>query len=142
MLAFIYIEILQKRTYHRIGSGMARICQQELQSGRIRKFQDERAFAYNKVCRRTTVSSKKAGRGIALVEMAPTNIALFKQWQLSANRSIDGLKLVEDVSIGHVGDDDVLVEMQAASLNFMDLFVAKVGPMSVCLQQKPGKADD
>lgn len=59
--------------------------------------------------------------------MATSDTTVFKQWQISASSGIDGLKLVEDASVGQVGDEDVLVEMHAASLNFMDLFVAKVG---------------
>ena len=56
--------------------------------------------------------------------------APFKQWRLSADRSINGLKLIEDASSGQVKDEEVLVQMHAASLNFMDLFVAKVGTPS------------
>lgn len=58
--------------------------------------------------------------------MASTNINHFKQWQLSTTPGIDGLKFVEDASIGDFGEGEVVVEMHAASLNFMDLFVAKV----------------
>ena len=70
-----------------------------------------------------------------------TEDAPFKQWRLSADRSISGLKLVGDASISEVGDKEVLVEMHAASLNFMDLFVAKVRNLSLvfwykwCLQK-------
>lgn len=58
--------------------------------------------------------------------MLTKNIPPFKQWQLSATRGIDGLRLVEDASITQLGDEEVLVEMHAASLNFLDLFVANV----------------
>ncbi|TKA82251.1 hypothetical protein B0A55_01694 [Friedmanniomyces simplex] len=71
--------------------------------------------------------------------MAAAETQRFKQWQLSTTRGIDGLKFVEDASIGQVGDEDVLVEMHAASLNFMDLFVAKGGhPGMIELQANPG----
>lgn len=52
----------------------------------------------------------------------------FKQWRLGPKecRGIDGLQITQDASIGQPRDEEVLVEMHAASLNFMDLFVAKV----------------
>ncbi|KAK3618411.1 hypothetical protein LTR22_026389 [Elasticomyces elasticus] len=63
----------------------------------------------------------------------------FKQWELSTTQGIDGLKLVEDASIGKVGDEEVVVEMYAASLNFLDLWVAKGGhPGMLELEKSPG----
>jgi len=59
--------------------------------------------------------------------MATNDIRPFKQWRLTAKRTIDDLKIVKDVSIGQVGNEDVLVELHAASLNYLDLFVAKAG---------------
>ncbi|KAK3110668.1 hypothetical protein LTR53_014806 [Teratosphaeriaceae sp. CCFEE 6253] len=63
----------------------------------------------------------------------------FKQWQLTTTQGIDGLKFVEDASVGPVGEDGVLVKLHAASLNYMDLFVAKGGhPGMIELQPNPG----
>ncbi|KAK0942626.1 hypothetical protein LTR48_001122 [Friedmanniomyces endolithicus] len=71
--------------------------------------------------------------------MAGTETPRFKQWQLSTTLGIDGLNLVEDASIAQVGDEEVLVEMHAASLNFLDLFVAKGGqPGTLEQQPNPG----
>ncbi|TKA48071.1 hypothetical protein B0A54_01563 [Friedmanniomyces endolithicus] len=74
--------------------------------------------------------------------MAGTETPRFKQWQLSTTLGIDGLNLVEDASIAQVGDEEVLVEMHAASLNFLDLFVAKVSkPVSLSPTENDGKSE-
>ena len=75
-------------------------------------------------------------------KMAGTETPRFKQWQLSTTLGIDGLNLVEDASIAQVGDEEVLVEMHAASLNFLDLFVAKVSkPVSLSPTENDGKSE-
>ncbi|KAK0246750.1 hypothetical protein B0A54_16716 [Friedmanniomyces endolithicus] len=68
--------------------------------------------------------------------MAGTETHRFKQWQLSTTLGIDGLNLVKDASITQIGDEEVLVEMHAASLNFLDLFVARGGQPGT-LKQMP-----
>ncbi len=82
-----------------------------------------------------TGESGKQPRALPLrTEMAGTETHRFKQWQLSTTLGIDGLNLVENASIPQFGDEEVLVEMHAASLNFLDLFVAKVSKPRSCSQ--------
>jgi len=63
--------------------------------------------------------------------MASRTAKRFKQWQITATRGIEGLRLVDDASVDEVGNEEVLIELHAASLNFMDLFVAKVDALSL-----------
>ena len=55
--------------------------------------------------------------------MAPTTT---KQWVVSRNdKGFDGLELSE-VQIPEVGENEVLVKLNAAALNYRDLVIAKV----------------
>lgn len=55
--------------------------------------------------------------------MAPSNQ---KQWIIAAkDKDLDGLQLV-DAEVPKVGENEVLVKMCAASLNYRDLAIPKV----------------
>lgn len=54
---------------------------------------------------------------------APTSV---KQWVVADNKhEFNGLKL-QDAPIPKVGDNDVLIKIHAASLNYRDLAIARV----------------
>jgi NADPH:quinone reductase-like Zn-dependent oxidoreductase len=54
---------------------------------------------------------------------SPTSI---KQWVVTDNEhGFDGLKL-QDAPLPKVGDNDVLIKIHAASLNYRDLAIARV----------------
>jgi NADPH:quinone reductase-like Zn-dependent oxidoreductase len=54
---------------------------------------------------------------------APSQI---KQWVVTDNKhEFDGLKL-QDAPLPQVGDNDVLIKVHAASLNYRDLAIARV----------------
>lgn len=55
--------------------------------------------------------------------MAPTTM---KQWTISDTKNgFEGLKF-EDVAVPRVGENEVLVKLHAASLNYRDLIIPKV----------------
>lgn len=54
--------------------------------------------------------------------MAPTST---KQWRVEGQNGFDSLKFNEQGSIPEVGDKDVLVKIQGASLNYRDLIIPK-----------------
>lgn len=55
--------------------------------------------------------------------MAPSNQ---KQWAVTSTaKDFDGLQLVTDAPVPAVGDNDVLVKLRAASLNYRDLIIPK-----------------
>ncbi len=58
--------------------------------------------------------------------MAPTN----KQWRLNGFSGFDSIVL-KDGSVPPVGDTDVLVRWKYASLNYRDLVISKVEPISI-----------
>lgn len=47
------------------------------------------------------------------------------QWVLKDQKGFDSLELVKDIPIASLGDHDVLVQIQAVSLNYRDLVIAK-----------------
>ena len=47
-------------------------------------------------------------------------------WVLREQNGIDGLEFVQDVPISAVKEDEVLVKIYAASLNYRDVVIAKV----------------
>ena len=47
-------------------------------------------------------------------------------WVLQGQNGVDSLNKVDNVKIPALGDHDVLVQLQAASLNHRDLAVAEV----------------
>lgn len=55
--------------------------------------------------------------------MAPTTT---NQWVISELKSFDSLKLEKDVKIPELGEHDVLLEVDAVSLNYRDLIIPKV----------------
>ncbi|KAL1303532.1 hypothetical protein AAFC00_006906 [Neodothiora populina] len=48
-----------------------------------------------------------------------------KQWKVQGTGSFDNLKFNESASVPRIGDNDVLVKFQGASLNYRDLVIAK-----------------
>lgn len=57
--------------------------------------------------------------------MAPSTM---KQWTItSSEKDLNGLEY-GDVSVPKVGDNDVLVKINGASLNYRDLIIPKVSP--------------
>ncbi|KAF2026409.1 alcohol dehydrogenase [Setomelanomma holmii] len=54
--------------------------------------------------------------------MAPTTT---KQWTVEGQTGFDALKFNEKAQIPEIGDKDVLVKIQAASLNYRDLIIPK-----------------
>lgn len=55
--------------------------------------------------------------------MAPTTT---KRWTIEGTDGFESLKLNEHAEIPKLGDNDILVKMHAASLNYRDLAMAKV----------------
>lgn len=53
-------------------------------------------------------------------------LAIMKQWTLKGSGSFDSLHL-EDAPVPQLGERDVLIKMQAVSLNFRDIMIVKVG---------------
>lgn len=53
----------------------------------------------------------------------PTHTA---RWILPSQNGIDSLRYEESASISALKDDDVLVQMHAASINYRDLVITKV----------------
>ncbi|KAK5171943.1 uncharacterized protein LTR77_003580 [Saxophila tyrrhenica] len=49
----------------------------------------------------------------------------YSQWTLPEANGIDSLKLVQSAPIGPLGDNEVAVELHAASLNYRELVIAK-----------------
>lgn len=47
-------------------------------------------------------------------------------WILSEQKGIDSLQLVQENIIPEIGENDVLVKIHAASLNYRDIVIAKV----------------
>lgn len=63
--------------------------------------------------------------------MAPPQT--MKQWTITGtDKGFDGLEY-GDVDVPKVGDNDVLVKINGASLNFRDLIIPKVSLPPVCL---------
>lgn len=58
-----------------------------------------------------------------------------KQWTITGtDKDFDGLEY-GDADVPKVGDNDVLVKINGASLNFRDLIIPKVS--QACVQSKP-----
>jgi NADPH:quinone reductase-like Zn-dependent oxidoreductase len=47
-------------------------------------------------------------------------------WKVNDFSGFDGTVFVNNVQIGDIGDHDCLIKIEAASLNFRDLMIAKV----------------
>ena len=56
-----------------------------------------------------------------------TNSAFF-QWTLEAQEGIESLKYEQTQATTDLGDQEVLVELRAASLNYRDIVITKVFP--------------
>jgi NADPH:quinone reductase-like Zn-dependent oxidoreductase len=55
-----------------------------------------------------------------------------KQWIVeSKDKDFDGL-IYQDAPVPKVGESEVLVKLQAASLNYRDLIIPKVQPLLNC----------
>ena len=55
--------------------------------------------------------------------MAPTTTA---QWVVSSKDGFDKMKLEKDVKIPQLGEHEVLLEVDAVSLNYRDLIIPQV----------------
>lgn len=56
-----------------------------------------------------------------------TSNSSMKQWVVTGtDKGLDGLQL-QDAQLPKVGDNDVLVKLRGASLNYRDLIIPKVG---------------
>jgi NADPH:quinone reductase-like Zn-dependent oxidoreductase len=53
-------------------------------------------------------------------------MAISKQWVLPSPTGIDALQLSESVTPTDLGDDEVAVDLYAASLNYRELVIIKV----------------
>ena len=49
-------------------------------------------------------------------------------WVLNDQNGTDSLRYVEQLELPQVGENDVLVKIHAASLNYRDLAISKVSP--------------
>lgn len=59
-----------------------------------------------------------------------------RQWLVKDFKSgLDALELQDSVKVPEVGDSDVLVKIQAVSLNYRDLAIPRV--LTTCLQVDP-----
>lgn len=47
-------------------------------------------------------------------------------WILPCQNGIESLQLLEETPVPEIGDDQVLVKVHAASLNYRDIVIAKV----------------
>lgn len=56
----------------------------------------------------------------------PTHTA---RWTLPSQHGIDSLRYEESAAIPNLKNDEVLVEMHAASINYRDLVITKVRPI-------------
>ena len=67
--------------------------------------------------------------------MAPSTCA---QWVVEKNDGFEGLVYKDGAPIPKVGDNDVLVKIQAVSLNYRDLIIARVShpscPIKILVQ--------
>ena len=54
-------------------------------------------------------------------------------WVLNDQKGVDGLQYVEQLELPQVGENDVLVKLHAASLNYRDLAISKVSPTFLAL---------
>ena len=60
--------------------------------------------------------------------MAPTTTAT---WKVEGNSGFDCLKLDKNAQVGKISDHDVLVKIEAASLNYRDLIIPQVWPLGL-----------
>lgn len=58
------------------------------------------------------------------ISMAPTTT---NQWTVTGKDGFDSLKFEKDVQIPKLGEHDVLLEIDAVSLNYRDLIIPQVG---------------
>lgn len=54
--------------------------------------------------------------------MAPSS---FKKWIVAGSNGFDSLKLIENAPLPELGENDILVKLHAASLNYRDLIIPK-----------------
>lgn len=59
----------------------------------------------------------------------PTSTRAWSLYKIDPN-SFDGLELKESIPLPNLGDHDVLVQIEAVSLNYRDLALPRVGPMT------------
>lgn len=60
--------------------------------------------------------------------MSPTIPKTTKQWTLEGYNGFDSLKLNESAPVQQPSDNEVLVKLHAASLNYRDLIIPKGKP--------------
>ena len=56
------------------------------------------------------------------------------KWVLPQSKGIESLVVQDDVSKDPLGDDEVAVDMYAASLNYRDIVIAKVLYLHVAIE--------
>jgi NADPH:quinone reductase-like Zn-dependent oxidoreductase len=52
-------------------------------------------------------------------------------WVLNSQEGIEGLTFVEQLALPPVNEDEILVKIHAASLNYRDIMIAKVKEVSL-----------
>lgn len=69
----------------------------------------------------------------AVRKVLDMSTSAIKAWRIESQQSdLSGLVLKDGPAPDKLGDDEVLVEMRAASLNYRDLVLATVGPLHSC----------